>query len=114
MSTYNGTNKRSVDAFKAENGNARFNIIPSTTGKTYVDPVTKQNTGIGMLFFSCAGQTGYVTLKSAKALDAAGKDWTKALQGMLVVDHEVTNKETGKVENLACLEVDSPNARYSY
>jgi len=101
MSQYNGTNKRSVDAFKAENGNAQFNMIDSTTGKTYKNGKT-------MLFFSCAGSTGYVTEKANDKLEAAGADWQTALKGMLIVDHEVNGK------TLPCLEVDSPNARYSY
>ena len=108
MSTYNGTNKRSVEAFKAENGNAKFNIIPSTSGKTY------QNSTTGMLFFSCGGATGYVTHKAAeKILNAEDKDKVQAVMDCLVVDHEVVNKQTGQVENLACLEVDSPNALLS-
>lgn len=106
---YNGTNKRSIEAFKAENGNAKFNIIPSTSGKTY------QNSTTGMLFFSCGATTGYVTKKAAeKILNAENAEARiQATMDCLVVDHEVTNKETGKVETLACLEVDSPNALLS-
>lgn len=100
---YNGTNKRSVDAFKAENGNAKFNIIPSTSGKTY------QNSTTGMLFFSCGNTTGYVTKKAAEKILNA-EDKTQATMDCLIVDHEVVNKQTGQLETLPCLEVDSPNA----
>lgn len=100
---YNGTNKRSVKAVKEENKDAKFRIIPSTTGKTY------QNSTTGMLFFSCGATTGYVTKKAAeKIMKAENKE--QAVMDCLVVDHEVTNKKTGQVETLACLEVDSPNA----
>ena len=100
---YNGTNKRSVKAFKAENQDAKFNIIPSTSGKTY------QNSTVGMLFFSCGATTGYVTKKAAEKINNA-EDKVQAVMDCLIVDHEVTNKKTGQVETLACLEVDSPNA----
>lgn len=100
---YSGTNKRSVKAFKAENQDAKFNIIPSTSGKTY------QNSTTGMLFFSCGSTTGYVTKKAAeKILGAENKE--QAVMDCLIVDHEVVNKQTGQVKTLPCLEVDSPNA----
>lgn len=110
MATYNGTNKRTLNALKAENGGAGINFIEST--KNYVDFQTKQDTGIKMLFFSCAGKTGYVTQAVAKGFNAAS-DKGAYLDTCLAVDHQVIGKD-GQPTVLTCIEQDSPNAVFTY
>lgn len=106
MSTYNGENKRTLNALKSENGGAGINIIESTTGKTYKDSTTK------MLFFSCAGRTGYITKKVAEGFNSAS-DKGAFLDTCLAVDHQIIGKD-GQPTVLTCIEVDSPNAVFTY
>lgn len=103
---YNGENKRTLNALKAENGGAGINIIESTKGKTYKDSTTK------MLFFSCAGTTGYITKRVAEGFNSA-TDKGAFLDTCLAVDHQVIGSD-GQPTTLTCIEVDSPNAVFTY